>query len=167
MSNIIIILSVLGFLFIAWTHYLGAPWIPSSSSTVHRMLQLARVKPGDTVYDLGSGDGRILIEAARHFGARAVGIEIDPIRYLLTKAKISFLGLQDRVQIILGNFFNQDLSDANVVVVYLSQDANMKLSKKLIKELKPGTRIVSHTFIFPCFEEIENENNSSIYLYKS
>ena len=82
------------------------------------MLKIAKIKPGDVVYDLGSGDGRILLEAARHFGARAVGIEIDPLRYIITKIKIHVLNLQDSVQIIWGNFFKQDLSNADIIIVY-------------------------------------------------
>jgi precorrin-6B methylase 2 len=162
-----IIISILFFLFIAWTHFFGAPWIPTSSSSVRKMLRIAQIRPGDVVYDLGSGDGRILIEAARHFGAKTVGIEIDPLRYIITKIKINVLHLQDSAQVIWGNFYRQDLSDADIVIVYLSQDANMKLSEKFIGELKPGTRIVSHTFTFSCFEELETGEDSPIYLYKS
>lgn len=167
MSVLPIILSIIFFLFIAWTHFFGAPWIPTSSSSVRKMLKIAKIKPGDIVYDLGSGDGRILIEAARRFGARAVGVEIDPLRYIITKIKIHVLNLQDSVQIIWGDFFKQDLSNADIIIVYLSQDANMKLSEKLSRELKSGTRIVSHTFTFCCFEEIETGEDSPIYLYKS
>jgi cyclopropane fatty-acyl-phospholipid synthase-like methyltransferase len=167
MSALPIIISIIFFLFIAWTHFLGAPWIPTSSSSVKKMLKIAKIKPGDIVYDLGSGDGRVLIESARHFGAKAVGIEIDPLRYIITKIKIHFLHLQDDVRIIWGNFFKHDLSDADIIIVYLSQDANMKLSEKLSRELKPGTRIVSHTFTFCCFEEIKTGEDSPIYLYKS
>jgi SAM-dependent methyltransferase len=165
--NILILLLAIFFFFISWTYFLGAPWIPSSISTVHRMLRLAEVRPGDIVYDLGSGDGRVLIAAVRYFGARAVGIEIDPIRYLITRIKISVMGLQDKAQVILGNLFSEDLSNADVIVVYLSQDANLRLSKKLMKELKPGTKIVSHTFKFLCFKEFKNKDESQIYLYRS
>jgi len=167
MSVLPVIISILFFLFIAWTHFFGAAWIPTSSSTVLKMLRIAQIRPGDVVYDLGSGDGRILIEAARHFGAKAVGIEIDPLRYIITKIKIYVLHLQDRVQIIRGNFFRQDLSNADIIIVYLSQDTNMKLSEKLLRELKSGTRIVSHTFTFCCFEELETGEDLPIYLYKS
>ena len=167
MSVLPVIISIIFFLFITWTHFFGAPWIPTSSSTVLKILRIAQIRPGDVVYDLGSGDGRILIEAARHFGAKAVGIEIDPLRYIITKIKIYVLHLQDRVQIIRGNFFKQDLSNADIIIVYLSQDTNMKLSEKLLRELKSGTRIVSHTFTFCCFEELETGEDLPIYLYKS
>ncbi len=127
----------------------GAPWVPSSLRTVQRMLRLAGVQLGETVYDLGSGDGRVLIIAAREFGARAVGIEIDSLRYLWTRLLIARLGLGDRVSVRHANFFNVDLGDADVVTLYLLQDTNNRLRPKLLRELRPGARVVSHTFTFP------------------
>jgi len=161
---IIILVSVLTF--IAWSQIFGAPWIPTSYKTVRKMLEIAKVKPGETVYDLGSGDGRIIVEAARFFGAKAFGIEIDPLRYLWTKMKISVLKLQGKAQVTLGNFFYKDLSKANIVIVYLLQDTNNRLIKKFIKELRPGTRIVSNTFIFPGWDIIRQDNKAQVYVYK-
>lgn len=161
---IIILVSVLTFM--AWSQIFGAPWIPTSYKTVRKMLEIAKVKPGETVYDLGSGDGRIIIEAARFFGAKAFGIEIDPLRYLWTKMKISVLKLQGKAQVMLGNFFYKDLSKANIVIVYLLQDTNNRLIKKFIKELRPGTRIVSNTFIFPGWDIIRQDNKAQVYVYK-
>ena len=104
--------------------------------------------------DLGCGDGRMIITAVRRYGARAVGIEIDPLRYLWCQFLVSVLGLRDRVKIIFGNFFSQDLSDADVITCYLLQDTNEKLEGKLKQELRPGTRVVSHDFTFPGLSKV-------------
>lgn len=141
--------------FMGWSQILGAPWVPTSYKTVYMMLEMAEVRPGEIVYDLGSGDGRLIIEAARSFGAKAIGIEIDPIRYLWAKIKILVLHLQDDVKVLFGNFFLKDLSNADVVTVYLLQETNNKLMKKLENELRPGTRVVSNAFIFPGWEKHE------------
>jgi precorrin-6B methylase 2 len=148
------ILPLLFFLFIIlmismiWTNFVGAPWVPTSMKDVHKMLTLADVQPGDTVYDLGCGDGRTIITAAMGYKALAVGIEVDPLRYLWCQLAISVLGLRDRVKVIYGNFFKQDLSPADVVTCYLLPETNKRLEDKLIQELKPGTRVVSNTFVF-------------------
>ena len=160
----IILVSVLTF--IAWSQTFGAPWVPTPYKTVHLMLEMAGVRPGVVVYDLGSGDGRVIIEAARSFGARAVGIEIDPTRYLWTKIKISMLNLQDDVQVLFGNFFLKDLRYADVVTVYLLQGTNVKLMEKLENELRPGTRVVSNTFIFPGWKIIRQDSKAQIYVYR-
>jgi predicted RNA methylase len=129
------------------------------------MLKLAEVKPGDTVYDLGSGDGRVIIDAARLFGANAVGIEIDFLRFLWTKVKIIYLGLSGKVNILHGNFFNIDISSADVVTIYLLQETNIKLTYKFISELRPGTRIVSNTFTLPGLRIISSDEKDKIYVY--
>lgn len=164
--NLIAILIILGLSFIAWTLFFGAPWIPTPYKTVHKMLELAQLKPGETVYDLGSGDGRIIIAAAQSFGARAIGIEINPFRYLWTKFKISSLKLQDRVDVILGNFYYEDLSRADVIIVYLLQSTNNRLMEKFEKELRCGTRIISNTFFFPGLEILNKDEKEKVYAYK-
>lgn len=164
---IAITIAVMSFLiFIAWSQIFGAPWVPTPYKKVHMMLEMAEVKPGEIVYDLGSGDGRVIIDAARSFGAKSVGIEIDPIRYLWTKIKISMLNLQDDVQILFGNFFLKDLRHADVVTVYLLQKTNVKLMEKLENELQPGTRVVSNTFIFPGWKIIKQDSKAEIYVYR-
>jgi predicted RNA methylase len=129
------------------------------------MLTLADLKPGELVYDLGSGDGRILAVAAHNFKAQAVGIEIDPLLHLLSKTLITLLGLSEQVQVIHGDIFTQDLSKADVVTCYLLPSINEKLAEKLARELRPGTRIVSNTFIFPGLPVIQKEGKN-IYVYK-
>jgi ubiquinone/menaquinone biosynthesis C-methylase UbiE len=159
------IIAVIILVFQSYTMKLGAPWVPTPYKTIKKMLKLAKVKPGEKVYDLGCGDGRIVIEAARSFGAKSVGIEIDPIRFLWTKAKILFLGLSDRVKVLLGNFFKINISDADVVTIYLLQDTNVKLIDKFARELRPGTRIVSNTFTLPGFKLIDFDKKLQVFVY--
>ncbi len=143
----------------------GAPWVPTPHRTIKNMLKLAEVKPGDKVYDLGCGDGRVIIEAARSFGAKAVGVEIDPMRFLWTKTKVLLFGLSGKVSVLLGNFFKINISDADVVAIYLLQETNIKLIDKFIKELRPGTRIVSNTFTLPGFKVFNYDKRSRIFVY--
>jgi ribosomal protein L11 methylase PrmA len=110
------------------------------------MLQVANVGKNDIVYDLGCGDGRIPVTAARKYGARGVGIDIDPQRIREANENVEKNKVGDRVKIIQGDLFEQDLSQATVVTLYLLPSLNVKLMPKLMKELKPGTRIVSHAF---------------------
>jgi SAM-dependent methyltransferase len=122
-------------------------WVPTPDPIVEGMLDLAKVTANDLVYDLGSGDGKIVIAAARR-GARGVGIDIDPQRIREGNANAQKAGVADRVQFILGDIFdpNVKIGDATVVTLYLLQSLNIKLMPRLKGELKPGTRIVSHAF---------------------
>jgi cyclopropane fatty-acyl-phospholipid synthase-like methyltransferase len=122
------------------------PFVPTSEEVVRRMLQIAKVKSGDTVFDLGAGDGRILIIAAREFNAKAIGVEIKKDFVLNIEKKIRELELEDRVSIIHGNFFNVNISKADVVTMFLLESVNERIRPKLERELKPGTRVVSHEF---------------------
>ena len=119
------------------------PYEPSPPAVVRAMLDLAGVRASDVVYDLGSGDGRIVIAAARDFGARAVGIDIDPKRIAESNANAREAGVEARVRFLQGDLFTSDFSDATVVTLFLWPHVNMKLRPQLLR-LKPGTRIVSH-----------------------
>jgi len=121
-------------------------YVPTPQPVVEAMLSMAAVKSTDIVYDLGSGDGRIVITAAKKFGARGVGIEIDPalVRKAVENAKAA--GVSDRVRFVTQNLFTANLREATVVTLYLLQSINERLRPKLVRELKPGTRIVSHMF---------------------
>ncbi len=123
-----------------------APFVGSPYSVVRRMLTLAEVKPGDVVYDLGCGDGRMVIMAAQEFGARAVGIELREDLAKKAMDKVYEQGLEDRVKIINEDMFNIDISEADVITLYLTTSANKKLLPKLEAELKKGTRVVSHDY---------------------
>jgi len=133
---------------------------------VRKMLTLAEVKTGDVVYDLGCGDGRIIAMAAGEFGARAVGIEADPLRFLWSWMRIKLSGLGSRAKVIWGDFFNHNLNDATVVTVFLSYKANSKLKKKLEEELEPGTRVISYYWTFDGWKATKVDLLSHLYLYE-
>jgi SAM-dependent methyltransferase len=122
-------------------------YVPTPLPVVERMLELARVGKDDVVYDLGSGDGRIVITAARRYGARGVGIEINPVWVRDARAIAERLGVADRVSFRIEDLFLTDLDDATVVAFYLFPTVNRKLQPKLARELKPGTRVVSHEYL--------------------
>ncbi|HEY0876370.1 MAG TPA: class I SAM-dependent methyltransferase [Vicinamibacterales bacterium] len=121
-------------------------WVPTPPAVVDAMLKLAEVKPADVVYDLGCGDGIIVATAAQKYGARAVGIDIDPQRVKEATERAQKMGVSDKVEIRQGDLFEADIADATVVTLYLLQSLNIKLMPKLQSELKPGTRIVSQSF---------------------
>lgn len=118
-----------------------SPWWRTNDKTIRKAFKLAGLKSSDTVYDLGSGDGKTLIIAAREFGARAVGIEIDPLRFYISKFIIWLSGLSDKIEVRRENFLKTDISDANVVFLYLVPKALNKLLPKL-NNLKRGSRII-------------------------
>ncbi|HUN69181.1 MAG TPA: class I SAM-dependent methyltransferase [Burkholderiales bacterium] len=122
------------------------PYVSTPQSVVEAMLQLAQVRAGDVVYDLGCGDGRIVITAARDFGATGVGIDIDPRRIEEADAMARFAGVSDRVRFAVQDLFKTDFSEATVLALYLVPELNAKLLPKFRAELKPGTRVVSHQY---------------------
>jgi precorrin-6B methylase 2 len=122
------------------------PYVPSDDKVVAAMLEIAKVKKSDILYDLGSGDGRIPITAAKRFGTQGTGIEIDPLRVAEAKENARKAGVEDRVRFIEGDIFDADIKNATVVTLYLLPDVNLRLRPKLLAELKPGTRIVSHNY---------------------
>ena len=123
------------------------PYVPTARSAVEVMLETANVSSDDVVYDLGSGDGRIPIMAAQKYGARGVGVEIDPDLVAKARKKAEAAGVADKVTFRQGDLFNVDVSDATVVTLYLWPEINLKLRPKLLRQLDPGDRIVSHDFL--------------------
>ena len=123
-----------------------APYDPMPAEVVERMLMLAAVTKDDLVYDLGAGDGRVVITAAKKYGVKAVGFEIDPGLVKLARENVRKQGLEKRVEIRQQDFAGADLSRATVVTLYLSYDGNQVLRPQLVKQLKPGSRVVSYTF---------------------
>ena len=121
-------------------------YVPTPQDVVDKMLEVAKVTRDDVVYDLGCGDGRIVVTAAQRYGARGVGIDIDPQRVAEARENIRKSCVRDRVRIIEGDLFEQNLSPATVVALYLLPGLNVRLRPKLWKECKPGTRVVSHAF---------------------
>jgi SAM-dependent methyltransferase len=122
------------------------PYVPTTEEAVQAMLKLGEVKSTDVVYDLGCGDGRIVIAAAKSFGARGVGIDINPVRIGEAKENAKKAGVEDKVRFEENDLFLADIHEATVVTLFLLPNINLKLLPKLLKDLKPGTRIVSNTF---------------------
>jgi precorrin-6B methylase 2 len=154
-------------------HYTNslAPYVVSPQEIVDRMLELADLKPGEKLYDLGSGDGRILITAVVRFKAKAVGVEISDDLVNSTNTRIRRLGLDNDAQVIHGNFLDVDLSSADVVTLYLATDANEMLRPNLEKYLRKGARVVSHEYTMPGWKpNVVNKDPEShghvIYLYE-
>src|SRR6188508_248090 len=144
-------------------------FVPTPQEVVDAMLKLAKVTKNDVVYDLGSGDGRIPITAAKTYGARGVGIDIDPQRIKEAQENLKNSGVGDRVKFLNQDLFTTDISEATVVTLYLLPSLNLKLLPKLNKELKPGTRVVSHAFdmgpdIKPKMDPV-NVNGRTVYYY--
>jgi predicted RNA methylase len=148
-----------------------APSIPTPATVVDRMLDAGHVKASDVVYDLGSGDGRIVIAAAQKYGARAVGVEMLPDLCRQAQARIRELGLQDRASIVEGNVFHIDFSPATVVTMYFMTDSNERLRPNLEKYLKAGTRVVSNQFPIKGWKPVSVEHvkagmEYTIYVYE-
>jgi predicted RNA methylase len=120
----------------------------------------------DVVYDLGSGDGRVLWIAAREFGARAVGVEIDPFRYAWTRLLIRIKRLHQQVAVIRMDFFQVDLSSATVITAYLLRDTNRKMMEKLVSELPAGARVVSRKYQFPGWDLVKEDPFEELYVYR-
>lgn len=125
---------------------LDVPYVPTPQDVVDRMLALAKVGKDDVVYDLGCGDGRIVVTAASRYGARGVGIDINPVRIGEAKAKARKAGVDRRVDLRVANLFDTDMSPATVVTLYLLPDVNLRLRPQLWQQLRVGSRVVSHAF---------------------
>jgi SAM-dependent methyltransferase len=149
-----------------------APYVLSPQPIVDKMLELANIRPGEMVYDLGCGDGRILITAAKRYKAHGVGIEISPKLVDMTTSLVKRLGLQDQVEIRLGNILEVKFADADVVTLYLETNSNEMLRPTMEKQLRPGTRVVSHDFEVRGWKSAKVEKihafnrNHTIYLYE-
>jgi cyclopropane fatty-acyl-phospholipid synthase-like methyltransferase len=126
-----------------------APFVQTPLEVAKKMLELAQVKPGESLYDLGCGDGRLVILAAKDIGAKSTGIELREDLVERARTEVKRLNLEGKVNVIQGNFFDVTISDANVVTLYLTSSANERLRPKLEAELKPGSRVISHDFKVP------------------
>ncbi len=129
-----------------WEPGKDVPYVPTPPDVVEAMLKLAGVKSGDFVIDLGCGDGRIVVMAAQRFGARGKGVDFNPTRVKEARENARKAGVTKRVQFVHGDLFDADIHEASVVTLYLLPAVNLKLRPKLLRDLKVGTRIVSHSF---------------------
>ncbi len=148
-----------------------APYVASPARVIDRMLDLANIRPGETVFDLGCGDGRILIAAVEKYKAKAVGIEISPKLAAEARTHIKKAGLTGSAQVIQGDLLQADLSGADVVTIYLTTSLNSELRPRLEKFLKPGARVVSHDYAVPGWKptqtvQADGRQKHLIYLYE-
>lgn len=161
LAFLIIILLIL--LSIIWPP--GAPWVPAPKEKIDRMLKMLNLKPDEVIYDLGSGDGRILIRAAEEFGAKGVGVEIDPLRVFYSRVLIKFKGLSSKIKIYRKNLLDTDLSDADAVTLFLLPKILEKLKSKLLGQLKPGTRIACYRYPLD-LPELKRDEKEKIFIYR-
>jgi SAM-dependent methyltransferase len=150
-----------------------APYVVSPEHAVDKMLQMAHLKSGETLYDLGCGDGRILIAAAQRYKVKAVGIEISDHLARSAAERVKKAGLQDEVKVVRGDFMHTDLSGADVVTLYLATTANESLRPNLERYLRPNTRVVSYDYPIPGWKPVDTSEsegrhgaNHTIYLYQ-
>ena len=142
------------------------PYVPTPDKVIVEMLKIAEVGKDDVLYDLGCGDGRIVVMAVRELGCRGVGIDIDPLRIEESRENAINAGVSDKVEFILMDLFEADIRQATVVTLYLLTKVNLKLRPKLIRELKPGTRVVSHQFNMENWKPDESAIINSDHYYK-
>lgn len=142
-----------------------APWWRTSRRIARAMCKIAGVTDKDVIYDLGSGDGSALLTAAEEFGAKGIGIEIDPTRVWISQFRSQFQPEKDKVHFLKKNFFDVDVSDATVIFVYLVPKALLRLKFKFAKELKPGTRIVSFRYKIPYLPLLKEDKLHQLFLY--
>lgn len=143
----------------------GLPWVPARRARIRRALELAGLQPGETLYDLGSGDGRVLRMAAELFGARAVGIEVGPLQCALSWLLARFSPARGRVRTRWGDFYRADLRAADVVYAYLTSDQIARLRPLLERQLRPGARVVSLAADFPAWQPAQVDREQLVFVY--
>ena len=146
--------------------FFGAPWHPLMPYTISRILNFVDIRPGETIFDLGCGDGRVLITAAKEYSAKGVGVEIDPIKVGLARLLAKLKKVDGQVSIIHGNIFDFDPSDADVVYLYLTHQAMDKLFPEILKKLKPTVRIVSYRFCIRGMTPEKISADKTLFLYE-
>lgn len=146
---------------------LDVPYVPTPEDAVKAMLQLAGVNKDDLVIDLGCGDGRIVVTAAVDFGARGIGYDLNPVRLKEANESAAKAGVENRVRFIQKNLYEADIRNATVVTLYLLPEVNRKLKPRLLAELRPGTRVVSHSFPMPDWKPVKTVeiNGRTLYLW--
>ena len=161
-----IVLLLIGLLWILVPALHGLPPVPTKYSRIRKALQLVNLRPDEVLYDLGSGDGRVLIIAAREFSAQAVGIEIGPVQRAVSRMNVLRNGVRHKVRIEAGNFYQSDLSAADVVFVYATSKEISKLASHLEKQMKSGSRLVSISADFAEWEPSAFDERELIFVYE-
>ena len=160
-----ILIFILALLWILIPAFYGLPSKPTRPDRIRAALKLVKLQPDEVLYDLGAGDGRVLMIAAKEFESKAIGLEIGPVQCLLIWLRIVVGGLSKRVQIKLANFYKSDLSDADVVFIYATSQELLKLAPHLEKQMKPGSRLVSISADFPAWEPSAFDEHELIFAY--
>jgi precorrin-6B methylase 2 len=161
-----ILLFVVMLLWILIPAFHGLPPVPTNPERIRKALKLVNLKPNETLYDLGAGDGRVLLIAARDFGAKAVGLEIGPIQCASIWLRATASGFGDRIQVRWENFYKADLKDADVVFVYATSKEIAKLASHLANQMKIGARLVSISADFPEWEPSTMDDVNLIFVYE-
>lgn len=163
---VIYLLSIIILIWMYYTYSLGAPFIPSSLNSIDKMLELAELKNNEKLYDLGSGDGRILIRAVKKYNVKGIGVEVDGLRVIISKIMIFLSGKNKNIRIIRKNFFHVNLRDADIIVAYLLPKTLEKLKCKFRKELKRGTKIITNRFQIKQWKPVKIDKKLKIYVYR-
>lgn len=161
-----ILLFIIGLLWVLIPAFYGLPSRPTRPDRIRRALKLVNLQPNETLYDLGAGDGRVLLIAAKEFNAKAVGIEVGPIQCALIWLRLTASGFRTKIKIQWGNFFKIDLTKADVIHVYATSTEVAKLAPYLEKQMKPGTRVVSISADFPEWEPSKFDDHDLIFVYE-
>ena len=143
----------------------GLPLVGTNPERIRKALKLANLQPNEVLYDLGAGDGRVLLSAARDFGAKAVGIEIGPLQCAWTWLRVTASGFRNQIRVRWGNFYKADLQEANVVFVYATSNEVAKLAPYLERQMKPGARLISISADFPEWEPSVFDERDLIFVY--
>jgi precorrin-6B methylase 2 len=157
---------IVAFLWVIVPALYGLPPISTRRERIRRALELADLQPGEIFYDLGSGHGRVLVMAAKEFGAKAVGIEAGPVQCLISRLNALWNGVNSKVRIEAGNFYRADLHKANVVYAYLTSGFAARLQEKFERELQNGTRVVTISFDLPGWQPVFFDRENLIFVYK-
>lgn len=170
MATIISILILIFFILLAGIVIVpvlfGAPWHPLSNENINRIIKFADLQPGEAFYDLGSGDGRVLMAATNKKCVRGVGVEIDPIKVWLSRYFITAANLNNKIRIHRGNMFDFDISEADVVYLYLTHQAIDRLFPEILNRMKPSARIISYRFCIRNLKPTKINKDKNLFLYQ-
>ena len=168
-QGILLILIILLLYLLSWFWPPDSPWAPwwsTDRKTALIMCKMAKVKKNDIIYDLGCGEGTALITAAKEYGSKGVGVEIDPWRAWYARSLVNLFGLQDKITIIRQDLFKQCIEEASVVFIYLVPKAIQRLKRKILSELKPGTRVICYRYKIPYLNLISEDKERVVYVYE-
>jgi SAM-dependent methyltransferase len=160
------VIVLIGLLWIFIPLLSGLPWVPTHRQRIHKALEISELRPGEILYDLGAGDGRVLVLAARQYGAHAVGIELSPAHCALAWLRGLLSGVSNLVSIRWGNFYKMNLEEADVVFAYLTPDHAARIRSQLEKQLHPGARVVTISADIEGWEPAAFDSNDLIFLYQ-